>query len=530
MKVKKILSAVISAAMCFSMFATNVSANNEVDYAPAETTLTLADSYGEKSVSSVSGIGTTFRYEDISQQTGHISVAPKNNSDSGITTYAENSAPVAGLTNMVVNPETMLNGKLTTETVVYWLWYDGETYYSYDPDDGDEITNYLVDGINSYILGNVTLNGQVIGFATQITKAAEHDLYFQVVDSNGAYSNVLNYTLEVEPSDGNTRPVCRIITATPTPYTNDNVFFDWSTSSDADGDQIIGYSARVYHNGSYETVLEDGSSSYFVSRNNYGITLRFSEAGTYQIWISLCDNKNAWSNWTIGEINVQDKVTYDLEDVVLTSKDVNNTDRSRFTWYNYLEAIELQDQTSDAQGLYDLITSNEVPDEVRRTTIIGAEWTVSGYVKSSTGEPVANATVQITIPINEGDFNASVTTNSLGYFSYTCSSLTQWFNARNVYYQAQVPVNLEVYGGVAKWCRYGDLKTTSWYQPTTMKITCKTAGVLLLLRGEKHPLVAALFDNAVLETHCIIRRQQDNGIFLNNAYAPPVPPAVPQYF
>lgn len=469
MKVKKILSAVISAAMCFSLLSANVAA----DEVATESSLNIVDNYNDTSFSSVSNFGTAFRYEDISQLTSQISVIPKNDNENGIATYAGNTAPVAGLTNRAANPETMLNGKLTTDTIVYWLWYDGETHYSYDPD-GDEITNYLIGGVNSYILGNVTLNDEVVGFATQITKSAEHDLYFQVVDSNGAYSNLLNYTLEVEPADGNTRPVCKIITATPTPYTNDNVFFDWSTSSDADGDQISGVDVRVYYNGSYETIT--ASSKYYVSMSNYGITLRFDKAGTYQVWISLSDSKNAWSNWAIGELNVQDKVTYNLENVVLTSKDVNNSDRTRFTWYNYNEAVELQYETSNAQGLYDMITAREVPDEVRRTTIINDEWTVSGYVKSSAGTPVSNATVQITIPINEGNFNASVTTNSSGYFSYTCSSLTQWFNARNVHYQAQVPVNLELYDGIAKWCRYGDLRTTSWYQPTTMKITCAAAG------------------------------------------------------
>ena len=232
--------------MCFSMFATNVSADNEIDYSPAETALTLADNYSEKSFSSIKGLSTTFRYEDISQQTSHINVVSKSNSDSGIATYAENSAPVAGLTNMVVNPETMLNGKSTTETVVYWLWYDGETRYSYHPD-GYEIVDYFLGGIDPYIIGQVTLEDEIIGFATQITKAAEHDLYFQVVDENGNFSEELDLVLEVEPSDGNTRPVCHIITATQTPYKNDNVFFDWSTSSDADGDQITGAEVKVYH-------------------------------------------------------------------------------------------------------------------------------------------------------------------------------------------------------------------------------------------------------------------------------------------
>lgn len=474
MKIKKILSTVLSAAMCLSIFTANVSADNYTNIVTDEGAIEMVSTSENSILSDVTNLGTTLRYEDVMEHTNRIYLNSKVNNEEGIATYAANTAPVAGLATMVVNPDTMLGNKLTTETVVYWLWNDGETLYSYDPD-GDEIINYIVGGINEYIIANVTLNNQVIGFATQITKAAEHDLYFQVQDSNGVYSEMLDLTIEVEPADGNTRPICKIITATPTPYTNANVFFDWSTSSDADGDQITGIEVRVYHNGSYETITT--SSKYYVSMNNYGITLRFSEAGKYQVWISLSDNRGAWSNWAIGEINVQDRITYDLENVVLTSRDVNNTDHSRFTWYDFDEAVDLQYQTSNAQGLYDMLTSNDVPEKVRRTTIIGGEWTVSGYVKSSTGEPVANATVKITIPMGIGDFKASVRTNSSGYFSYTCSSLTQWFNARNEEYEARVPVNIDMFGYAAQWCRYGDLKTTSWFMVTDMYITCEAAGV-----------------------------------------------------
>ena len=41
--------------------------------------------------------------------------------------------------------------------------------------------------------------------------------------------------------------------------------------------------------------------------NNYGITLTFPDTGIYEIWISLSDSKNAWSNWAIGRINVINK-------------------------------------------------------------------------------------------------------------------------------------------------------------------------------------------------------------------------------
>ncbi len=471
MKVKKFLSAVISAAMCLSIVTANVSADDSIFIETSESAIEMVSEKSDD-FQSISELGAAYRLEDVAKDLITLnSISSKTND---VAAYSANSAPVAGLSTMVVNPETLLNGSMTTETVVYWLWYDGETYYSYDPD-GDEIVNYYVSGINDYILGTVTLDGEAIGFATQITVAAEYDLLFQVEDSNGELSNVLDYVLMVEPADGNTRPICNIIVSNSTPTVNSNVLFDWSTSTDADSDDYIaGVKVRVIHGAS--DVLVDTSSKYYAGMTNYGILLTFDEVGTYDVWISMSDNHNAWSNWNINTINVTKEITYVLDNVILTSSDVNNTNSTRFTWGNYKEAVELQYQTNLPEALFDLVTTNSVPSELQSRTIIGAEWTLSGRVKTSSGNPLSNATVRIFIPMKyNGSFTASVTTNSSGYFSYTCDSLTQWFDAMNVYYIAQVPVDLNLYGSTSDWCRYGDLLTTSWYEPTDMYVICDSA-------------------------------------------------------
>ena len=57
----------------------------------------------------------------------------------------ENNSPIAGLQMVVLNPESLINGKLTTETQMAWLWsYNGENY-TYDPD-GDNIIDMKIGG------------------------------------------------------------------------------------------------------------------------------------------------------------------------------------------------------------------------------------------------------------------------------------------------------------------------------------------------------------------------------------------------
>lgn len=474
MKIKKILSAVMSTAMCFSIFSTNVTANNVM---PTNNLIEIVYENSNGSQPILNQFENEYRYEDIAD-ISTLNYIPNDTSNYGIMAYSDNSAPIAGLTYAVANPESLVNGKFTTDTIVYWLWNDGTTAYTYDPD-GDPITNIFIDGIYDYILGNVTINDEVVGFATKITVPAEHELFFQVTDSNENYSNIVYYNFDVESADGNTRPICNIIPSNTQPYTNTPVFFDWSTSYDNDdNDTISNVKVKVYEGTnilSYELI--DANSDYYYSMNNYGIYLQFNQTGTYQVWIALSDNHNAWSNWCISTINVQNRVTYVFEDLVFTSEDVNNSVSDAFTWIDYGTSVEYANESNNPAAIYDMLKSNEIPSAFSGRTIIEGNWSVHGYVKTSTGIPLSNATVKIRIPMAGNNFEKNVTTNSNGYFSYTCSSLEEWFTGWNQEYNPVGWPNYNIYGMISNWCRYGNNGTTSWMHATNLYVICESAGI-----------------------------------------------------
>lgn len=83
---------------------------------------------------------------------------------------SDNHPPIAGLKYLILNSDSLLDGQITTQTQIAWLWsYNGEDF-SYDPD-GDEISHNL-DGISSSdIVG--FLSGD-IGFVTQFSTPAQY--------------------------------------------------------------------------------------------------------------------------------------------------------------------------------------------------------------------------------------------------------------------------------------------------------------------------------------------------------------------
>lgn len=380
---------------------------------------------------------------------------------------AENSAPVAGLTYMIANPESLLNGKITTETIIYWLWNDGTTAYTYDPD-GDEITGYFIDGIYDYITGNLTIGGEVVGFVTSIPVAAEYELFFYVSDEKGAYSNVVYYTFSVEPADGNQRPICSTTVSDTSPSQEQYVLFDWTASSDPDDDQINGVRVRVYDpSGNYEYVT--ASSKYYVAMADYKLALKFSEVGSYQVWIALRDAKNAWSDWDIIPINVIDAC--EIENLKLEADDHNNTSSIGFTWANYEQSIKyVNEGANNPETVLDAVSQFEVPSEFRGKTILGTNWSVSGYIKSLSGEPLPNAKVSIIVPMIGRNFTTDVTTDSDGYFTYTCNA-DRWYRGWGQIY------DLHSLSGLTstKWCRYGNYNTTTWMYDTTLYVKCDEA-------------------------------------------------------
>ncbi|MDD3415186.1 MAG: hypothetical protein PHY47_14445 [Lachnospiraceae bacterium] len=96
------------------------------------------------------------------------------------------TAPTAGLIPVIINEESLIDGQITTDTIIAFLFDDTDT-------DGDTIVNRFVDGSAvNYILGEI--NG---GFVIQITEPGTYQLYYQVKDSAGEFSRVLGYTIDV---------------------------------------------------------------------------------------------------------------------------------------------------------------------------------------------------------------------------------------------------------------------------------------------------------------------------------------------
>lgn len=306
MGAKKFLSAVISAAICCSFLPANVSAEDFETQTSLENSISSVSEAVNSGDSIIGKFSNSIQLEDVeTAPTQFDGISFENEGE--ISTYSSsNSAPVAGLTVKVGNTDSLLDGNATTETILLWLWKDGGTTYTYDPD-GDEITSYVVNGIYEYIIGTVSLGGEPVGFATKITEAGPHNLSFYVTDSYGNKSNVVTATMTIEPADGNKRPKCVLQSTVAPYYEGSNIIFDWSLSYDEDSDdKITGARVRVYTDDGYEDVVE--GSQYYVKSDlineKIAAAIRFNKAGTYTVGISVCDSHNAWSDWTGGPVEI----------------------------------------------------------------------------------------------------------------------------------------------------------------------------------------------------------------------------------
>lgn len=389
MKSKKLLGVALSTAMCLSILTSNSSALEAVsslaDSSLAQNVVLLS---GETSndFRSIDEFDVAYSFESIDEITANQNAISSDSIScvSDDVMPLSTSAPTAGLVYFASNPETAVNGNPSTETILIWLWRDASKDYTYPADDGSVITNYYVSGIDSsYIIGSVSIGGETVGFATKITVAAQHELVFQVKDSNGNYSNAAKYIIDVEPADGNTRPVCKVTQSKVTPYTIDYVFFDWSMSYDDDGDPIPYFQAKIVHDGEVEYIDED--SKYCDKVYSNGIVLRFTESGYYEIWISVMDNNNAWSNWDGHYVNVKDTPEIielecpswvDSKTVSWKEKDSNayRTMTSRLgegdhNVYVYTDEIKRYSCYTNKNGTYtDVIVYNAAPNTLYMST------------------------------------------------------------------------------------------------------------------------------------------------------------------
>ncbi|MDS0525257.1 hypothetical protein NNC19_06155 [Clostridium sp. SHJSY1] len=207
--------------------------------------------------------------------------------------------PIANLKYVIMNPDSLKNGQITTNTQIAWLWsYNGENY-TYDPD-GYKITNMNItgtDGVKDSIIGTLTGN---IGFATQFKTAGQYIMKFKCMNEKNVWSDEWSISIPVEPTDNNTRPQCIINYSTLSGDTNTQFAFGWFNSKDNDANDSIKDVQGVAMKDGVETSL----SNYITNQDKDGCTMKFKEAGTYTLMFRVSDTHGAWSNWTALDVVV----------------------------------------------------------------------------------------------------------------------------------------------------------------------------------------------------------------------------------
>lgn len=96
------------------------------------------------------------------------------------------TAPVADLIPIILNEESLIDGKITTETRIGFVYNDSD-------EDLDTIVNRYVGGSAvDYIWAEIEE-----GFIIQITDPGTYELYYQVEDSAGEMSEAIGFRIEV---------------------------------------------------------------------------------------------------------------------------------------------------------------------------------------------------------------------------------------------------------------------------------------------------------------------------------------------
>lgn len=427
--------------------------------------LVLSEGYNTDARISLDNCDATFNLADSFDLTDSVI----DNSDEeqkddlpSVLADTENTPPVADLSYMVANQDTLLDGSFTTDTIIYWLWSNGTTDYTYDPD-GDEITGRFLGGINEYVLGNVTIGDKVVGFATKFNVAAQHELVYYVQDENGAYSNIVRYAFSVEPADGNKRPVCLVSVSDTKPLVGENVKFSWKGSYDPDGDSLSSVRVRVCDSDGNEELV-GGSSKYFVGMGDSCVYLKFDTIGKYTIRIEIGDANNNWSNWHTSTVEVREALV--LKDVKLTSDDYGIDEG--FKWGDYAKSIEYANEGRySPEEIFSMITVDRKPACFANKDYLGVNWTVSGYVVTESGLPAVNEKVKIVVPMPEQPFEKEILTDSRGYFSYTSNKIS-WYK---IWRDEDTIIGWPA-GISSDWCVYGSKNTTTWFYDTYLSVYC----------------------------------------------------------
>jgi len=207
--------------------------------------------------------------------------------------------PVAQLRYTILNPASLKNGQITTDTQIAWLWsYNGQNY-TYDPN-GYKITNVNIDGtegVSDSIIGTLTGN---IGFATQFKTPGQYILKFKCMNDHNVWSDEWSIAINVDPTDNNTRPQCVLNYSALSGNTDTEFFFSWANSKDNDKDDSL--------KNVQSFVIIDGEThllyDYALIKGDNSCIVKFKDPGTYPIMVRVSDSHGAWSNWVSSNIVV----------------------------------------------------------------------------------------------------------------------------------------------------------------------------------------------------------------------------------
>ena len=215
------------------------------------------------------------------------------------TTTSAAVKPIAQLRYTILNPASLKNGQITTDTQIGWLWsYNGQDY-TYDPN-GYKITNVNIDGtpgVSDSIIGTLTGN---IGFATQFKTPGQYILKFKCMNDHNVWSDEWSITISVEPTDNNTRPQCVLNYSALSGNTDTEFFFSWANSKDNDKDDSLkNVQSFVIINGETHLLYD-----YALIKGDNSCIVKFKDPGTYPIMVRVSDSHGAWSNWVGSNIVV----------------------------------------------------------------------------------------------------------------------------------------------------------------------------------------------------------------------------------
>lgn len=336
----------------------------------------------------------------------------------------------------------------------------------------------MVDGIPSNsIIGTITGG---LGFVTQFSIPAQYQMTYQVEDSNGALSNVLKVTVAVEPADGTQRPVINVTYTPQKLYVDQLMMISWAKSYDNDAnDAVMGVSGMIRKDG-VNTSINDYVQE--VSNDKQYMVLSFKEEGNYEIWVRVYDKRDAYSNWVIIPMNVERAQFSNVNMVGHTESTVPEEE-----WWvdNYkaralIQSKELTPSWESVEYLLQNAASHSFPKSLPLKQILqGID--LSGDLKDSNGNPIANAEVKIDLPMTTIEKEDSslvkcgitdyVKTDENGHFSYQLDARQYWEKS---YYGTGAEINWlrlgDYIGGDCEYIHYS-MNGTIYVYPTTLTLT-----------------------------------------------------------